>query len=113
MFCCQKNFSCHSNIFCANQEFTVTIKTFLQCRRRSKNKKVRKNEWKNQLRESYLAGHKLALRVVYCQLRHAFGIGEHPIISYVPDDVEEAVENCRCRKYWNYCFLTVTLFPAN
>ena len=61
---------------------------------------------------SYVYRHNSALRVIYFHLRHAYGIDITPVIPYVPPDIEEVVENSKCRIYWNYSFHTSKLLSA-
>lgn len=54
----------------------------------------------------YIYRHNAALRVIYYYLRQYYGIDNSPVVPNAPRDVEEVVENSRCRIYWNYTIPT-------
>ena len=62
---------------------------------------------------AYIERHNAALRVLYCHLRHAYGIDETPTLPYALGDIESVVENAKCRLYWNYAFPTSRQLSAN
>ena len=62
---------------------------------------------------SYIERHNAALKVLYCHLRHAYGIDQTPVLPYVLGEIESVVENSRCRIYWNYGFPTSRQLSAN
>jgi hypothetical protein len=54
----------------------------------------------------YIYRHNAALRVIYYHLRQHYGIDATPFVPYAPGDIEEVVDNSRCRIYWNYSIPT-------
>lgn len=61
----------------------------------------------------YISRHDAALKVIYYNLRHRYGIDSKPIPPYDTRDIPAAVENDRVKIFWNFAFSTTLRITAN